>query len=496
LTGCRPTWLPGAREHRDFAASASGVALATSPLVASGLARTVMLLTVAAAVTAPGAARAARVEELALHEGDKPTVELRLSEPVATELRRLSNPPRVYVDLRGTTVAPTVARAIAGGGIVRKVRIGNFDAQTVRLVVELASASPVDFGSDGNTVSLTFRPGAAAAPVAKTAQKPAKVVSTPGAAARASDLPADEPRLTVVRLDEPLAPSRGAPPTAGTPEAPAVAWPTGKPSRSDASARSAAPAARADAQAAAMPTVVVALQERIARRAATEDWAGVVALYGANTDAIRHEVDSTARASVADALRELGLGYAARKLLGPVETNEAPALRIARAELDAHDGAIDDATSMLVGLDDATVDPALVPKLRRLRTRLALARGDVEAAATSIGNRAAPELRAEIAHAALESGRAAMDKRVCRQALVAYRQALDADGGRTARTAAAAGLVRAALSCRDAEATMQGLGVLAESPHPLLRRAASVIAATQTDEARETAIHARSKRGG
>jgi hypothetical protein len=94
-----------------------------------------MLLTAAAAVTAPGAARAARVEELALHEGDKPTVELRLSAPVATELRRLSNPPRVCVDLRGTTVAPR-SRARSRAVDRREVRIGNFDAQTVRLVVE------------------------------------------------------------------------------------------------------------------------------------------------------------------------------------------------------------------------------------------------------------------------------------------------------------------------------------------------------------------------
>ena len=273
-------------------------------------------------------------------------------------------------------------------------------------VVELMSASPVDFGSDGNTVSLIVPPGGGRRAGREDRAEARQASCRRRAPPRGRPISRrDEPRLTVAASRRAARAVAGAPPTAGTPEAPAVAWPAAKPARSDVSARLAAPAARADAQAAAMHRPS-SWRSRSAsqRRAATEDWAGVVALYGTNTDAIRHEVDSTARASVADAPGELGLGYTARKLLGPVETNEAPALRIARAELDAHDGAIDDATSMLVGLDDATVDPALVPKLRRLRTRLALARGDVEAAATSIGNRAAPELRAEIAHAALESG--------------------------------------------------------------------------------------------
>ena len=146
-------------------------------------------------------------------------------------------------------------------------------------------------------------------------------------------------------------------------------------------------------------------------------------------------------------------------------------------------------------LDDASVDPMLVPKLGRVRVRLAMARGDLDAAAARIGNRANPELRAELAHAAIVAGRTASDEGGCSRALAAFRQALDADGGRTARTAAGAGLVRAALACGDPEATMTGLGVLAESPHPLLRRAATVIATTQTDEKRRQAARP-TKQGG
>jgi hypothetical protein len=289
-------------------------------------------------------------------------------------------------------------------------------------------------------------PIAAATTAAAPKAAPAKVDPT---ATVAAPVPPDVPRLTVIRTEKPLE-------HAATPSAPASS----------------------------------ALQERIARRAAADDWAGVVALYGADTDAIRHHVDAATRASVVDALRELGLVYSARKLLGPAEPGEAPALRVARAEVAVASGDADEAAGLVAGLDDAAVDPVIVPKLRRVRVRLALAQGDLDAAAGAIGSRAIPELRAELAHRAIEVGRDA-SQASCRQAVVAFRRALDADGGRTVRAAAGAGLVRAALACGDRDAATSGLGVLAESPHPLLRRAAAVIATTQTEDQRRTATPVR-----
>jgi hypothetical protein len=230
---------------------------------------------------------------------------------------------------------------------------------------------------------------------------------------------------------------------------------------------------------------VATLEERIARRAAADDWTGVVELYAADPHIVRHDVDSTTRAAVIDAHRELGLVYSARKLLGPEASGESPALRIARAELALADGDAKVAAVNVAGLEEGAVDPALMPKLRQLRVRLALARGELALAAQGIGNQADPILRAELATTALDAGRVATDRHACGAAVDAYRRALDAEGGRTARAAAAAGLVRAALACDDADATATGLGVLAESPHPLLRRAAAVIAATQTDAKRQ-----------
>lgn len=55
----------------------------------------------------------------------------------------LSNPTRIVVDLPGTTLGqPMVNQAVTG--TVRAIRIGQFDAQTTRLVIELAPGYTVD----------------------------------------------------------------------------------------------------------------------------------------------------------------------------------------------------------------------------------------------------------------------------------------------------------------------------------------------------------------
>jgi hypothetical protein len=410
-----------------------------------------------AGTAALGAGERAVLRSVALRAGPPPAIKLGLTKGVAPAVHRLENPPRVYVDLPDTTLAARVARSVAGTGAVKRVRLGQFDAATARVVVELAEPVIVDAHPNAHGLSLVVGAATAAAPVATTrapAAKPsakpvataqAPVTATPSVAA--APLPPDVPRLLVIRTDAPIAEPIAEPKT--------VAAPTAKP---------------------ADRTVSTSLQERIGRRAADEDWAGVVALYAADMRAVEDDADSATRAAVVDALRELGLVHSARKLLGPAVPNEAPALRIARAELALADGAPDDAVALVVGLDESTVDPMLAPKLRRVQVRLALARGDLAAAVAGIGNRASPELRAELADAAIRVGRGASDKRSCKRGVIAFKTALDADGGRTANAAAGAGLVRAGLACLDADAATHGLGVLAESPHPLLRRAATAIA--------------------
>jgi hypothetical protein len=291
-------------------------------------------------------------------------------------------------------------------------------------------------------------------------------VSTPGAAARASDPPADEPRLTVVRLDEPLAPSPGAPPTAGTPRRP----PSPGPPQAGAPRRVRAPRCAGGAP---MHRRRRAVDRRRCALQSASHWlrrprTGRASSHStANTDAIRHEVDSAARASVADALRRLGLGYTARKLLGPVETNEAPGApyragrarrarrRHRRCDLDARRPR------------RCNGRPGARPEARRLRTRLALAAATWRPRRRASAIAPPPSCAPRSPHAALESGRAAMDKRVCRQA---RRVPPGARRRRRAHRPHRRGRRPRARcsSCRDVEATMQGLGVLAESPHPLL----------------------------
>ncbi len=431
--------------------------------------QTVVLLTAMALAPAALASPRVRVESIALRGG---AVEIATSAPVEPATGRLASPPRVFVDLHDATLAPGVARSVAGVGAVKQVRAGQFDAGTVRVVVELEGTIAIDVQHAGTTVRLVPGSGGKAAPArtpATPSRTPAPVASSApiATASRGSDAGAataqpsaaatsvDVPRVTVVRLDAP------------------PAHPT------------------AVARVGALP---VALADRIARRAAADDAAGVVALDAADARTIRRDADDATRVAVVDALREMGLAYSARKLLGPPTPNEAPALRVARAELALARGATDDAARLVAGLDEAAVDPVLVPKLQRVRVRLALAHDDFDGAASGIGTRVLPELRAELAARAIVAGRRATQAHACRRAVDAFRRALDADGGRTARAAAGAGLVRAALACRDGEAAMSGLGVLAESPHPLLRRAAAVIATTQTEETRTaTAI---GRRGG
>jgi len=394
-----------------------------------------LTLVVAFVATSGAAGSRAVLETLALREGPAPAIELGLTQPVTPVVHRLADPPRAYVDLKDTTLGARVARSLEGSGAVKRVRLGQFDAATTRVVVELVAPARVDVEPLASGLRLVV-----GGPDGGSKPAPAKAAEPAAAAA----LPPDVPRLLVVRTDAPLT---------------AVAKP-------------------------ASPAVPTPLQDRIARRAAAEDWPGVVALYAADMNVIRQDADSSTRAAVVDALRELGLVHAARKLLGPATPGEAPALRVARAELASGARSAEEAAGLISGLDEAAVDPVLVPKLRRVRVRLALARGDLEAAADGIGTRATPELRAELADAAIRAGRTASEARSCRPAVIAFRHALDADGGRTARAAAGAGLVRAALACGDPDATLNGLGVLAESPHPLLRRAAAAIAKTQVDEKR------------
>jgi len=61
-----------------------------------------------------------------------------LSRPVDFTQRRLSNPDRIYFDLRNTRISKDIQNSLSvGDGILRSVRAGQYDQATVRIVLDL-----------------------------------------------------------------------------------------------------------------------------------------------------------------------------------------------------------------------------------------------------------------------------------------------------------------------------------------------------------------------
>ena len=375
---------------------------------------------------------------------------------VAPAVHRLANPPRVYVDLPDTTLAAQVAprrsrararsEARAARPVRRRDRAGRRRARGAVAVDVEPSANGLrpssSAAADRGRAGARRRAPAAkpsATPVRDRRRRPS---ATPTRMRHDAAAARRRRGLLVIRADAPLSEPIAEP---------AIAAPR----------RSRRP--RRDVA-----------QERIGRRAADEDWAGVVALYAADMRAVqRRRRLGDARAAVVDALRELGLVALGAKAPRARRTpNEAPALRIARAELAlARRRARRRGGARRRARRGATVDPMLAPKLRRVAVRLALARGDLAAAVAGIGNRASPELRAR--------ARGRRDPAVGRDGQRRARRASAASprsrpgarrrrwphGERRGRGRARA---RGARVRRSPRRRRTALGVLAESPHPLL----------------------------
>jgi N-acetylmuramoyl-L-alanine amidase len=105
-------------------------------------------------------ATGAVLERVRVVNGAAPVVRLELSSPVpagtATPLPADGErPARVYLDLPATTLAPG-ATAVAGTGDLLRVRTGQFDPTTVRVVLDLATPSPFAVRTDGRTITITL----------------------------------------------------------------------------------------------------------------------------------------------------------------------------------------------------------------------------------------------------------------------------------------------------------------------------------------------------
>jgi N-acetylmuramoyl-L-alanine amidase len=135
----------------------------------------------------PAVVQAAVLERVEVVTGEKPAVRLRLSEP-AVAFGRVLGPepgaqPRIYVDLPSTVLSKTTSASRDGSGVLRRVRTGQYDRTTTRVVLDLERQVPFSVASDGSTVTIELEPGPRDpfTPTSGDATAPEKVAATPPA---------------------------------------------------------------------------------------------------------------------------------------------------------------------------------------------------------------------------------------------------------------------------------------------------------------------------
>jgi N-acetylmuramoyl-L-alanine amidase len=180
-------------------------------------------LAVALVLAAVGAVDAATtLEGVDVVRGHVTSVRIRLTDAVTPIAHSLAadgtHPPRVYLDLPGTTLDTAAPSVVAGSAGVLRVRTGQFDRSTARVVLDLAS--PVDFVVQQDATTITVVLGAQPAPQAqRPAPAPETEHPTPAPEAR-QPAPTPEAQRPV-----PPAPEASAAPSAPVPPPPAPAPP-------------------------------------------------------------------------------------------------------------------------------------------------------------------------------------------------------------------------------------------------------------------------------
>jgi N-acetylmuramoyl-L-alanine amidase len=206
-------------------------------------------------LAASSAAQAASVlERVEVSRESAVSVTLRLSAPVSPVVRTLPGnaeyPARVYLDFPNTILDRAAPAVVAGDAReLLRVRTGQFDASTTRIVLELSSALPYRVRDAGTTVTVEITPPHAAVappqsslapsrPAPATATVPApplpaavvpapqrRAESTPAPPPPSAPAPAPSdpvsPVAAALVLPEPLPPTPAAAPAPPAPVAPA-----------------------------------------------------------------------------------------------------------------------------------------------------------------------------------------------------------------------------------------------------------------------------------
>ncbi len=112
---------------------------------------------------APFPEPSARLERVDVRTSAGLTIVFQLSRPVTPHTRTLPadgpSPARIYLDLPDTHLGRNAGRPVEGAGPLQRVRIGQFDLTTVRVVLDLEHPTPFVVRQDGATVSVTLEGG-------------------------------------------------------------------------------------------------------------------------------------------------------------------------------------------------------------------------------------------------------------------------------------------------------------------------------------------------
>jgi len=148
-------------------------------------------------VLAATSVRAATLERMDFSATPRPTVRLHFSAPATGAARTLpaagNVPGRIYVDVPRAVLAPDLPRATAGVGPVLRVRVGQLDPATVRVVVDLGR--PASFSLRTGARSITLTVAEASAPPDADVSGWKRPAAAP--AQRAAGDPISPPRLAL-----------------------------------------------------------------------------------------------------------------------------------------------------------------------------------------------------------------------------------------------------------------------------------------------------------
>jgi hypothetical protein len=175
----------------------------------------------------------------------------------------------------------------------------------------------------------------------------------------------------------------------------------------------------------------------IATLEARGDAAGIATVYAAQATLLEGGAGATARLAIGRALGGIGLHPVAARMLAGAPTSADPAVVAALAEESFAAGDGEAARRAVDGLRPETLAPTVAGRVHRVRARLALAAGDLEAAGAEAAQVDDLALREDVAAALVASGTGAAASALL-QPLLAAREEPPVDALLLAGAAAAA----------------------------------------------------------